>query len=154
MKDTTSAALFSLVCFVIITGGFLFFAFGIVQFFILLIGVTAILFQKLIHRQPIRELGFRWTQWSWIFYSVIFPLFILLIVVGIDVVIGWVHLRPFSEMESVMGVTTKRITAMTLLLSILTHGLWNALEYTFWDWVTNQDYLSVLIGSCLIRRRE
>ncbi len=119
MKDTTAVIIFYFICLVVITIPLLFFPFGITQFFILLIGIIAILFQKFLHQKPIRELGFRLPQWRWIFYSIVIPLSILLMIVVIDLILGWIHFRPLQEFHPAMKLSEGKLTATTLVLIIL-----------------------------------
>jgi membrane protease YdiL (CAAX protease family) len=118
MKETHSAILFSLICFLLITVGLLFFHSNMVQVFILLVGLAAILIQKFVHREPIRGLGYRWAEAPWIVYGIVIPFVILLVIAGIGLISEWVKLSPRQEMSSAIIFKVEEFTIGALLLSI------------------------------------
>ena len=118
MKDTHSAVLFSLICVLLITLGLLFFHSNIVQVFILLVGLAAVLFQKFVHRKPIRELGYRWAELRWVVLGIVIPFVLLLIIAGIDLQSGWAELSPPQEMTSAIIFEVEEFALNALLLSV------------------------------------
>lgn len=123
MRETHSAILFSLICFLLLMSGLLFFPSNIAQVFVLLVGLTAILFQKFVHHEPIRSLGFRWTEWRWIVYGIIMPLVILLVIAGIDLIPGWAKLSSRQEMASAIIFKVEAFSVSALLLSVFVQFL-------------------------------
>lgn len=119
MKDTHSAVIFSLICVLLITFGLLFFHSNIAQVFVLLVGLIAILFQKFVHRKPIRKLGFRWTEWRWIVLGVVIPLIVLLVIAGIDLILGWAKLSLPQDMTSAIIFKVEEFSVDALLLSVI-----------------------------------
>ena len=65
MKDTISAIIFSIICLLVIIIPLLFLSSDIAQFFILLIGIIAILFQKFLHQQSICECSDNFSDYLW-----------------------------------------------------------------------------------------
>ncbi|MFZ2054617.1 MAG: type II CAAX endopeptidase family protein [Candidatus Aminicenantales bacterium] len=85
------------VALILITAGSLTKDPDIAQFFILPIGIVAVLFQKILHKGRVRDLGFRGCSLKHAAQAVALPIGIILSVSFLDYGLGIVKIAPLSE---------------------------------------------------------
>jgi membrane protease YdiL (CAAX protease family) len=94
------AGIYFLICFVLITAGSLTNGFNTGQYFVLPIGVIAILFQKYVHKEKIRELGFRGCSFKHAGFAIMIPALIFLFILVLDGLLGLVKIQPLSDIKN------------------------------------------------------
>lgn len=93
----TMAFVYFLICLVLITAGSLTKSFNAGQYFVLPIGVIAILFQKFVHREKVKSLGFKGCSFKHMGEAIAFPVIIIFVVFCLDYFFGLVKIRPLAE---------------------------------------------------------
>lgn len=110
--------IYFLTCLVFITLGVLTRDPNLAQFFVLPIGLVALLFQKFIHKERIRDLGFRKCPWRKIGQSLIFPIIIIFLIFLADFIFGFVDEVTLSRMENPFIKVEAHVNVWALILII------------------------------------
>jgi membrane protease YdiL (CAAX protease family) len=110
--------LYFLICLVFITLGSLTEDPDLAQFFVLPVGLAAFLFQKFLHRDRIRDLGFRACPWIRIGQSFALPIIIICIIFLMDFIFGFVHEITLSRMENPFIRVEADVNIGTLIIII------------------------------------
>lgn len=105
-------------CLVFITLGVLTRDPNLAQFFVLPVGILALLFQKFIHKGRIRDLGFRKCPWRKIGQSLIFPIIIIFLIFLADFIFGFVDKVTLGKMENPFIKVESHVNVWTLILII------------------------------------
>jgi membrane protease YdiL (CAAX protease family) len=87
---------FFFVALILITAGSLTKDPDIAQFFVLPVGVVAVLFQKFLHKEKVRDLGFKGSSLKHAVQAIALPIFIILSVSFLDHALGIVKIGPLS----------------------------------------------------------
>ena len=110
--------IYFLVCLVFITLGALTKNPNLAQFFVLPIGIMALLFQKFIHKERIRDMGFRKCPWRKIGQSLILPVIIIFLIFLADFIFGFIDQVTLSKMENPFIKVEAHVNVWTLILII------------------------------------
>ena len=110
--------LYFLICFLLITLGALTKSFNYAQLFVLPIGLIAILFQKFIHKERVKDLGFRKCKLKQIGKAFIYPLGIIFLIFLLDFIFGFVKISPLSELKNPFVKNQLGINFWTLIFII------------------------------------
>lgn len=110
--------IYFLICLIFITLGVLTRDPNLAQFFVLPIGLVALFFQKFLHRERIRDLGFRKCSWRKISQSFILPIIIISIIFLVDFIFGFVDEVTLSRMENPFIKVEAHVNVWTLILII------------------------------------
>lgn len=110
--------IYFLICLVFITLGALTKSPNLAQFFVIPVGILALLFQKFIHKERIRDLGFRKCPWRKIGQSLIFPIIIIFLIFTADFIFGFIDEVTLSRMENPFIKVEAHVNVWTLILII------------------------------------
>jgi membrane protease YdiL (CAAX protease family) len=111
--------LYFLICLILISFGALTKNFNYAMLFVLPIGLVAILFQKFIHKEKIRNLGFRKCTLKQIGKAIIFPLGIIFLIFFIDFILGIIRIKSLSEVRNPFVRDQIGIEFWTLIIILL-----------------------------------
>ncbi len=120
MKADRMALIYFLICLLFITLGSLTKNFNAAQLFILPIGLIAVLFQKFIHKQIIKDLGFRKCRLADIGKAFAFPSLIIFLIFSVDFIFGFVKIKSLTEVRNPFsrGQTVTDIWLLFLIILI------------------------------------
>lgn len=119
-KNKTLLLLYFLICLVFITLGSLTKDPNLAQFFVLPVGIGALLFQKFLHKERIRDLGFRGCSRKKIGESFLLPVILIGSIFLLDCIFGLVREITLSGMENpfVKVEAPMRVRDLILIIAI------------------------------------
>jgi len=109
--------LYFLICLLLIIG-VLTKSFNYAQLFVLPIGLIAILFQKFVHKEKIKNLGFRKCKLKQIGKAFIYPVVIIFLILFLDYIFGFVEIKSLSELKNPFVKNQTGIDFWTLIFII------------------------------------
>jgi membrane protease YdiL (CAAX protease family) len=108
---------------VLITVGSLTKSFNNLQLFLLPIGIVAVVFQKFIHKEKIRELGFQKCKLKHVGKALVFPLLIIFFIFLLDIISGFVKFGPGEDIYNPFSQQKEGVGFLTLILIIMFSAL-------------------------------
>ena len=108
--------LYFFICLLLITLGALTKSFNYAQFFVLPIGLIAVLFQKFVHQERIKDLGFKKGNLKQIGKAFIYPLLIIFLVFLLDFIFHFVERISLSEVKNPFSKGEAGVNIQTLIL--------------------------------------
>ncbi len=108
--------LYFLICLLLITLGALTKSFNYAQFLVLPIGLIAVLFQKFIHQEKIKELGFKKCSLKQAGKAFIYPLVIIFIIFLLDFIFHFVERISLAEVKNPFSKGEVGVNLQTLIL--------------------------------------
>jgi len=141
MKNSFFTGLYIVLVFIITTAGLLLGNEQILYLILLFLGLTALAFQKFIHKKPILELGYKWPSAAWIIYAVVYSLSAILLIVVVDFLTGWTQLQSQEAIRSSVNFTVKGSLPMVILLFVLLQWILTSLINLITEELTFRGYI-------------
>ncbi len=141
MKILSLTVLYILLVFIITTAGLLLGNEQILYLILLFLGLTALAFQKFFHKNPIRNLGYKWPSAAWIIYAVVYSLSAILLIAVLDFLTGWTQLQSQEAIRSSINFTVKESLPMVILLFVLLQWILTTLINLITEELTFRGYI-------------
>lgn len=144
MRNPLVTGLFIVLVFGLTTASILGGNESLIYLSLLLLGVTAIIFQKFIHGKPIQDLGYKWPTDNGVIYAIVFPLSAILLIAGVDFLMGWIKCQSPEAIRYSINFPLKGSLPLLILVFVLFQWILTALinliteELVFRGYILNQ----------------